>query len=103
MSLSPIYAGDTPLVHNSFTYDDDSVFPLTGLVTSNFTMEFVSSGGTVTTGTGTWSNINASAGTADYQMSSGDTATAETVLMRPRVQLANGPRTFDEQTLEIKE
>jgi hypothetical protein len=102
MSISPLYKGDTPLIHNRFRDDAGSAIPLTGLDASDFAMHLVNkSDSSHKVGTGTWTILDETAGTADYQMSSADTDTAGTWLIYPVVQLPTGPRHFDPQTVPI--
>lgn len=106
MSITPLYINDTPLIHNTFTQVDDygnvSVFPLPNDLTK-FSMFIVEQDGTLRVGSGTWSNLNTTAGTADYQAGPTDTSTAGVCRFYPVVALASGPRTFDPQKVTIKD
>jgi hypothetical protein len=100
MSISPIYVDSTPLTYHTFSYDDDTLVPMSTLDVSKFSMYLIQNG-TTRAGTGTFSNFNASTSSVWYRMSAADTATAGVCELFPVVELANDDRPFDPQQIVI--
>lgn len=100
--FSPRYVGDTsrPL-HATFTLHDGTIDPLTSA--SNLTMKFRNTAnGTVRTGTGTWTILDAANGIASYAWSSADVAAAGTYKIWPSATMGDGPANWDDtHILEI--
>lgn len=102
MSISPIYKGSTPLLYNTFAYDNGTLFPLSGLSPTSFKMYFVQNQET-RLGTGTFTNLNTSTSSINYQMSAADTATAGPCDIFCVVTLSNDTRPFDPQQIVIED
>jgi len=102
--FSPIVKGNTPVLVNYFTQkasdtNPTGVFVLTGYTPDKFTMFMRNKGtGILRSCTGTWELHDASGGIAYYHMNSLDSDTPGTYVMYP-----DGPRTFTEQTIVIKD
>lgn len=102
MSYTPIYKSDTPLFNCSFLTDDNAVpNGWSSISLSDISMHFVDKNGVHRTGTGTWSNLSTTNGTADYRASAADTGVAGPNLMYPVVQFNAGPEHFDAVSILI--
>ena len=95
---SPRFVGDTRPFPVTFTYHDGSVYSLVGVASTAITLKMRSrTSGAVTSGTGVWTIVNGSEGTANYQPSSADVSTAD--LFDIEVIVAGTP--FDFKPLEL--
>jgi hypothetical protein len=103
LSISPLYKGNTPLMHFSFVNDSGTVIVLPNDVAK--IRVWIHDSANVRQGAGILSNLVASAGTVDYLASSADTANAGVATFWTDALLGSEtvPRTFDPQKVLIQD